>query len=272
MQNEVSVQELNSLKDSRELQIAADASVDYYQFNLSRKPFNDPRVRKALSIAIDREQLVKHILQAGQEPAYAFVPYGFTEEEGKDYRQNGGDLFKEDIELAKKLLAEAGYPEGKGFPKVTLLYNNNDNIHKVAQAIQQMWKKNLGIEVALENVEWQVYLDRQSQQDFDITRTAWSPDYLDPMTFIDLFVTNGGNNNTGWSHQVYDKLVKEANSTGDQKIRMQAMQKAEKILMNDMPVMPIFFYAHPILVKENIKGVITPAFATYADFKYAYVE
>ncbi|SHE30594.1 oligopeptide transport system substrate-binding protein [Desulforamulus putei DSM 12395] len=272
MQNEVAVQELKSLQGSKELLIVPDASIDYYQFNLSRKPFNDARVRKALAMAIDRNQIVKYILQAGQKPAYAFVPYGMAGVEEKDYRQEGGDLFKEDIETAKKLLAEAGYPDGKGFPKVTLLYNNNENIHKVAQAVQQMWKKNLGIEVALQNVEWQVYLDRQAQQDFDITRTAWSPDYLDPMTFIDLFVSNGGNNNTGWSHPAYDRLVSEANSTGDQKTRMEAMHKAEKILMDHMPVMPIFFYTHPVLIKENIKGVITPSFGTYADFKYAYVE
>ncbi|MCL5290218.1 MAG: peptide ABC transporter substrate-binding protein [Bacillota bacterium] len=270
MQNEVAVEELKSLQGSKELQIVPDTSVDYYQFNLSRKPFDDARVRKALAMAVDRDQLVKNVLQAGQQPAYALVPYGFLEGEGKDYRQEGGDLFKQDIDLAKKLLAEAGYPDGKEFPKVTLLYNNNENIHKVAQAVQQMWKVNLGIEVALENVEWQVYLDRQAERDFDITRTAWGPDYLDPMTFIDIFVTDGGNNDTGWSHREYDKFVKEANSTGDQKKRMEAMHSAEKILMDEMPIMPVFFYTHPILVKEDVKGVITPSLATYADFKYAY--
>lgn len=269
MQNEVPLQDLAGLKGSKELVVAPDASIDYYKFNVNRKPFNDIRVRRALAIAIDRKELVDNLLQAGQKPAFGFVPFGLIEGGKKDFRELGGDLFKEDINEAKKLLAEAGFPDGRGFPKISLMYNNNPNNDLVAQAIQQMWKKNLGIEVSLQSMDWQVYLDRQSQQDFDISRTAWSPDYLDPMTFMDIFVTGGGNNNTGWSNAEYDRQIKEANSTGDQKVRVQAMHKAERILMDEMPLMPIFFYTHPVLIKENLKDVIIPSFGTYADFKYA---
>lgn len=271
-QDEVPVQELASLKDSKELKIAPDASNYFYRFNVTRKPFDDPRVRRALAMAIDRKQLIENVLQAGQKPALAYVPFGLKDADGKDFRESGGDFFKEDLEEAKKLLAQAGYPGGKGFPGFTLLYNTSENHQKIAEAVQQMWKKSLGIEVSLQNVEWQVFDTMVVSLDFDMAKAAWSPDYLDPMSFIDLFVTEGGNNDTGWGNKEYDKLVNEANSTADQKARMESMHKAEKILMEEMPIMPIYFYTHPILIKENIKDVIIPPFGTYADFKYARVE
>ncbi|MDD2554579.1 MAG: peptide ABC transporter substrate-binding protein, partial [Desulfotomaculaceae bacterium] len=271
-QDDLPVQEITAMKDNKELQIAPDASIYFYRFNVTRKPFDDVRVRKALAMAIDRKQLVDNVLMAGEKPAFAFVPFGFKEADGKDFRQSTGDLFDEDLTQAKKLLAEAGYLEGKGFPKATILFNTNENHKKIAEAIQQMWKKNLGIEVSLQNTEWQVYLDRENSADFEIARAGWSPDYLDPMSFIDMFVTKGGNNKTGWGKAEYDGLVAEANSTSDQKARMEAMRKAEKILMDEMPVMPVYFYTNASLIKENVKKVIIPPFGVFADFKYAYVE
>jgi len=271
-QDDVPTQEIPALKASGELKIFPDASLYFYRFNTTRKPLNDVRVRRALSLAIDREAIVKNITQAEQKPAYAFVPYGFKDADGKDFRANGGDFFKYDVAEAKRLLAEAGYPDGKGFPKLKILFNTSENHQKIAQAIQQMWKQNLGIEVALESQEWQVYLESEDQLNYDIVRAGWSPDYLDPMTFIDMFVTNGGNNDTGWSNKKYDALVNKAKSTGDQKVRMQAMHEAEKILMEEMPIAPIYFYTNPNLIRDNIKGVIIPPFGTYADFKWAYVE
>jgi len=271
-QDELPVQEIAAMKDNKELQIAPDASIYFYRFNVTRRPFDDVRVRKALAMAIDRKQLVDNVLMAGEKPAFAFVPFGFKDADDKDFRQNSGNLFEENLTEAKKLLAEAGYPEGEGFPKASILFNTNENHKKIAEAIQQMWKKNLGIEISLQNTEWQVYLDREKSADFEITRAGWSPDYLDPMSFIDMFVTKGGNNKTGWGKAEYDGLVAEANSTSDQKARMEAMHKAEKILMDEMPVMPIYFYTNAGLIKENVKKVIVPPFGFYADFKYAYVE
>lgn len=271
-QDEVPLQEMAALKGSKELHIAPDASVYFYRFNTTKKPFDDVRVRKALSMAIDRNQLVENVLQGGEKPALAFVPYGFKDTNGRDFRQNSGDMFKEDIAEARKLLTDAGYEGGRNFPKFILLYNTSENHKKIAEAVQQMWKNNLGIEATLQNVEWQVYLTRESKLDFGMCRAGWSPDYLDPLSFIDVFLSGGANNNTGWGNEEYDRLVNEVNSTNDQKIRMDAMHKAERILMDEMPVMPIFFYTNPSLIKENIKKVIIPPFATYADFKYAYVE
>ncbi|SFH11526.1 oligopeptide transport system substrate-binding protein [Desulfotomaculum arcticum] len=272
MMNEINAQELPSLQGNNELKIMPDASVYFYRFNVTHKPFDDVRVRKALALAIDRQALVESVMKGGQKPAYAFVPFGFKDNDDKDYRENGGDYFQEDLTEAKKLLAEAGYPDGNGFPKAAIMFNTHENHQKVAEAIQQMWKKNLGIDVTIQNVEWQVYLDRQSNLDYDISRAGWSPDYLDPMSFIDMFVTDGGNNQTGWSNQEYDQLVNRAKSTGDNNVRMESMHQAEKILLDEMPIAPLFFYTHPIMIKENLKNVIVPPFATYADFKWAYVE
>ncbi|MGC7845671.1 peptide ABC transporter substrate-binding protein [Desulforudis sp. 1088] len=272
---DIPTQEIPQLKASGELKIFPDCALYFYRFNVEKKPLNDVRVRKALAMAIDRQAIVENVTQAGQKPAFGFVPYGIADADGKDFQENSGNaFFKEDVAEAKKLLAEAGFPEGKGFPKLKLLYNTNEAHQKIAQAIQQMWKQNLGIDIELVNQEWQVYLDSMDHQNFDICRSGWSPDYLDPMTFIDMFVTEPpeNNNDTNWSNKKYDELVKKANATGDQKERMAAMHEAEKILMDEMPIMPIYYYTKPCLIKDNIKGVIIPPFAVYADFKYAYVE
>lgn len=272
-QDEVPTQEMAQLKAKNEVKIFTDASIYFYRFNVTKKPFNDPRVRRAFAMAINRQEIVEKVTQAGQVPAYAFVPYGLSDADGKDFRQNGGNqFFREDLAEAKKLLAEAGYPDGKGFPKVSILTNTHAGHQKTAQAIQQMWKQNLGVEVGVTVQEWKVYLDSQDNLNYDISRSGWSPDYLDPMSFIDMFVTKGGNNDTGWSYKDYDALVAKANSTGDQKVRMEAMHQAEKILMDEMPVMPIYFYTNPGLIKDNVKGVIVPPFGIYADFKNAYIE
>ncbi len=272
-QDEVPTQELARLKEKGHLKIFPDASVYFYRFNVTRKPFNDPRVRKAFAMSISRREIVDKVTLAGQAPAYAFVPYGLPDAAGGDFRLNGGNqFFSEDPAGARRLLAEAGYPGGRGFPKVSILTNAHAGHQKVAQAIQHMWKQNLGVEVGIKVQEWKVYLDSQDNLNYDIFRSGWGPDYLDPMSFIDMFVTGGGNNDTGWSSREYDDLVARANSSGDQKVRMEAMRRAEKILMDEMPVMPIYFYTNPNLIRDNIKGVIVPPFGIYADFKNAYVE
>lgn len=271
----VPTQEIPQLKASGELKIYPDTALYFYRFNVKKKPLDDVRVRKALAMAIDRQAIIDNITQAEQKPAFGYVPFGFVDADGKDFQANSGNaFFKEDAAAAKQLLAEAGFPDGKGFPKLKLLYNTNEAHQKVAQAVQQMWKKNLGIDVELVNQEWQVYLDSMDHQNFDICRSGWSPDYLDPMTFIDMFVTEPpeNNNDTNWGNKNYDALVKKANSTGNQKERMAAMHEAEKILMDEMPIMPIYYYTKPCLIKDNVKDVIIPPFGLYAEFKWAYVE
>jgi oligopeptide transport system substrate-binding protein len=269
----VSNTELDRLKKEKpdELKILPDLGTYYYRFNVTKAPMNNADVRKALTLAIDRKLIVENITKAGQIPATAFVPGGLADVTG-DYRKNGGDFYKDnDVATAKQLLAKAGYPDGKGFPKLTIMYNTSEAHKTIAQAIQEMWKKNLGIDVELDQAEWQVYLDRQSKLDYQVSRAGWIGDYADPMTFMDMFVTGGGNNQTGWSNKDYDAAIALAKSSGDQKVRMENMHKAEKILMDEMPVMPIYFYVRVRLVSTRVQDWSEPL--TYSmDLRHAYIK
>lgn len=270
----VSNTELDRLKKERpdELKILPDLGTYYYRFNVTKPPMDNAKVRKALALAIDREAIVKNITKGGQLPALAFVPGGIPDASAPDFRKVGGDFYKDkDIEAAKKLLAEAGYPDGKGFPKLTILFNTSEGHKKIAEAIQEMWKKNLGIDVALNQQEWQVYLDAQSKLDYQVSRAGWIGDYIDPMTFIDMWVKDGGNNETGWFNPKYDELVNTAKKSADAAVRMKAMHDAEKILMDEMPIMPIYFYVRVRLVSKNLKGWSEPLTSGF-NLRDAYME
>ncbi|MGB0580762.1 MAG: peptide ABC transporter substrate-binding protein [Limisphaerales bacterium] len=234
-------------KDPHLLKITPLLSSYFYRFNTTKGPISDKRVRKALSMAIDRKAIVEHVTQAGQMPATFFTPpdtAGYTTTAG----------FKEDIPAAKKLLAEAGFPEGKGFPKVELLYNTDEAHRSVAEAIQEMWRKNLGVEVGLMNQEWKTYLDKQRQLNYFIARAGWNGDYVDPNTFLDMWTSWSQQNQTGWSNEKYDELIKAAGNTADMEKRKQLFDQAEHILMDELPVMPIYIYTRPYLLDPRVKG------------------
>lgn len=270
----IPAEDIDRLKASKILKIDPYIGTYYYRFNVTKKPFDDVKVRKALTMAIDRQTLIDKVVKGGQKPAFAFTPPGMVDvEAGKDFRAVGGDFFKEDIAAAKALLAEAGYPDGKNWPKdVTILYNTSSNHKLIAEAIQNMWKTNLGIDIQLRNEEWAVYLESQKKLNYNICRAGWIGDYADAMTFMDMFVTGGGNNQTGWSNAEYDKQIKEvANKSGDQKVRIPAMHAAEKVLMDQMPVLPIYYYTNPWVLKANVKGVFRSSLGPI-DYKLATVE
>lgn len=251
---------------------AAELSTYYYNFNADVKPFNNPKIRKAFSMAIDRNTITEHVSQGGQMPAYGVVPPGMPDVSG-DFRENGGELFEENFEEAKKLLEEGLAEEGlKEIPEITLLYNTSE-VHKViAEAIQEMWRKNLGVEnVKLENVEFQVKLDREKSGDYMVSRAGWVGDYVDPMTYLDLWLTDGPYNDVNYSNPEYDELVMRAKTNMDPAVRMDAMHKAEEILMNDMPIVPIYFYTRPHVYKENITGIFT-LINRQPSYKYANIE
>ncbi len=269
-------EELDRLKadPNSGLKIDGDLAVYYYLFNTTIKPFDDIRVRKALAMAIDREAIVKNITKAGQIPAFAFVPYGLADADPeKDFRKVGGDYFKEDVGEAKRLLAEAGYPDGEGFPEFEILTNNTEAHIKIAQAIQEMWKQNLGIaNITVRSQEWGPYLKARDELEYQVARAGWGADYADPMTFLDMWITDGGNNNTGWGKKEYEDLIKQVNSTNDQAKRMQLMHQMEDMFMSDLPIMPIYFYTNPYLIKDYVKDVRVPSFGPAMEFKWAYVE
>ncbi|MCY6482785.1 peptide ABC transporter substrate-binding protein [Clostridium aestuarii] len=221
--------------------------------NPEAKVLKDTKIRKALALAINRTQIVENVTKGGQLPATSYVPNGIPKEDGKDFKEK--DYFKAegDVEEAKKLLAEAGYPDGKGFPTLTIMYNTNEGHQNVAQAVQDMWRKNLGINIELKNQEWKVFQKTRTSKNYEIARHGWVGDYVDPMTFLDMWVTGGGNNDAGYSNPEYDKLIKAAKSEIDAAKRMEYLTKAENILMSEMPIIPIYYYTDVICLNNNIK-------------------
>ena len=245
----------------------------YYMFNTRKPPLNDSRVRKALALAIDRNQIVKYITKAGEKPAMAFVPYGIPDAgSGKVFREVGGYYFKDRaVSEAKKLLAAAGYSDPAKLPAIEILYNTNETNKQIAEVIQEMWRENLGIKTTLTNQEWKVYLETRRTGNFQVARSSWIGDYVDPMTFMDIWTAGNGNNFTGWNSTQYDQLIDKAKNTNDSKSRYQALHDAEKLLMNEMPVIPIYFYTRPYIIQPWVKGVRYSAVGL-VDFSGASIE
>jgi oligopeptide transport system substrate-binding protein len=220
----------------------------FYGCNLNKGVTKDKRVRRALAQAIDRQKIVKYITRAGEIAAESLVPPGL-----KGYEPAKTAPF--DPEAARKLLAEAGYPDGKGFPKIEILYNSSDAHKKIAAAIQEMWREHLHIEVDLRNVEWKIYLDMQTRMEFDVVRRAWIADYNDPNTFLDMFTSTNGNNNTGFANPDYDRLVASAAKERDPAKRMKELHDAEALLMEELPIIPLYFYVTKNLWKPEVQGL-----------------
>lgn len=265
--------EIPRLLKENKMKILPYLGTYYYTLNVTKAPLDNVKVRKALALALDRQALIATLTKSGEKPAMAWVPFGLNDAKpGEDFRKVGGDYFKDkDIETAKKLLAEAGYPDGKGLPPITILYNTSEQHKGIAEAIQEMWKKNLNIQVNLTNQEWKVYLQTRTQGEFQVARSGWIGDYVDPMTFMDMMTSDSGNNHSKWKNAEYDKLVRQAQSTLDQNIRTKAMHDAEKILFDEMPIVPIYFYTSRVLEKSTVKGMLR-----YVDgavlMKEAYLE
>jgi oligopeptide transport system substrate-binding protein len=222
-------------------------AVYFYRINVERPPLDKKLVRRALNLAINKQLICDQITSAGQQPARSFVP---PQLEGYSGQQCGAH----DVARARQLLAEAGYPNGKGFPKVQILYNTSDSHQEIAEFIQQEWKENLGIDIELRNLEWATFLDTLNQGDYSVSRSGWIGDYPDPNTFLDMFVTDGDNNQTNWSNSTYDELIEAAKSEPDASRRMEILQQAEGILMSELPILPIYFYVSTNLVSPRVKG------------------
>ncbi len=219
----------------------------YYRVNVRKPQLKDARVRKALSMAIDRQAIVEKVTKGGQIPALSFTPPntgGYTARAAHE----------ENVERARQLLAEAGYPKGKGFPTTELLYNTSEGHKQIAVALQQMWKENLGVNITLNNQDWKVYLNSNKTGNYDVARAGWIGDYNDPNTFLDMWVKDGGNNQTGWFDTQYDELIKKASLEANPAKRLEFFQQAETILLEHAPVIPVYTYTRVYLLNPAVQG------------------
>ena len=220
----------------------------YYIFNTSRPPLNNLQVRRALSLAIDREALTKIVLKGAHLPASTFVPPGTADYEPPE----GEPAFNP--EKARQLLSEAGYPDGKDFPSLSLLYNTSDMHRPLAEAVQAMWKKHLGIDIRLINVSWGAYLAMRDAGDFDIARASWVADFNDPSNFFENFGGNNPLNRTHWKNAKFDALLEKAAHSTSHDSRKDSFRQAESILLEETPLIPIFHYNRAFLVRSEVKG------------------
>ena len=249
-----------------------ECAIDYYMFNTTRPPMDDIRVRKAFNMAIDKGGLAAY--QRTIKPLTAFSPEGIF----PGYPQPMGDPFNP--QRAKQLLAEAGYRDARGnydrstFPiaEVELIYNTTERNRQIAEYVQAQWKQNLGLTVPLKNMEWKTFLDYRAKLQYKgIARAGWVGDYLDPYTFLDLFTTKAGDNGTGWSTREYVNLLHEANRQQDPKTRYAMLAKAEQILIDAQPVIPLSTPSTNWMKKPYVKGMY-PNPVTIHAWKFVYIE
>ena len=251
---------------SGEITVADYLGTYYVCFNTEDEVFSDPLIREAFSLAIDRNYIVENVSQAGEVPATAYVPSGVNDAagpSGDDFRTVGGEYYSvaaEDYEAncekARELLAEAGYPNGEGFPTVEYTYNTDDKHKAIAEALQNMWQEVLGVTVTLSNQDWNVFLESRKQGDYQIARNGWIADYNDPCSFLDMWYTDGGNNDAQYSNPEYDAQIDAAKATSNQEERMAAFHAAEDILIEqDSVLAPIYFYTQPYMLADDIQGM-----------------
>ncbi|MCE9636369.1 MAG: peptide ABC transporter substrate-binding protein [Planctomycetes bacterium] len=220
----------------------------FFRFNVTQKPFDDVRVRKAFNLAVDKKSICEKFLKAGQIPATGIVSPGIH-----GYPELAGDAY--DPKRAREMLAEAGFPEGRGFPEVELLYNTSESHKGVCEQLVEMWKSNLGVKIQLANREWKVYLDDVDHKRYQIARAAWIGDYADPNTFLDMWVTDGGNNSTGWSNKKYDAMIAAAAKEPDPAKRFAIFQECERMVaIDELPVMPLYYYVNQGMLRPRVKG------------------
>jgi len=231
----------------------------FFRFNCTRPPFDDPRVRRALSLCVDRRAIVLGITKAGERPSYSFTPPGLAGYPLVELRRSAGGSYEEnlarDLEEARRLLAEAGFgPGGEPFPTFEILFNTDQTNEDIAEVVADGWQRELGLKVKLLNQEWKVYLDSQRSLRYDVSRSSWIGDYADPNTFLDVFVTGGENSRTGWGNGRYDELIASAAREADEERRFALLAEAEAILLDELPILPLYDYVTRNLVNPRLGG------------------
>lgn len=270
--------EIDAWRDKPEFNIEGQLGTYYISFNVQKAPLDDARVRKALTLAIDREFICREIGKTGQEPAGAFVATGLSDADPtKEFREVGGNYYdpsgaayEANLEEAKKLLAEAGYPDGKGLPTMEYLYNESTGHQAIGEALQDMWKK-IGVNITLVSQEWGTFLNTRKNGDYYIARNGWLSDYNDPISMLDMWITGGGNNDAQWSNARYDELISKIKSSTDPEERFKMMHEAEDIIFEESMLCPIYYYVDLFLLNQKVEGFWSSPLG-YKYFMYANVK
>jgi oligopeptide transport system substrate-binding protein len=235
-------------KNDPNLRTETYAGTYFYRCNTEEEPTNNADFRRALAYSINQETIVKYVTMGGQQPAYGFTP---PSEAG----YHPPDVIHHNPEKAREYLKKAGYESGADVPEFAIILNTSEAHKSVAVAIQDMWKKTLGIEkVKIQNQEWKVYQQTVLDQNYRVARAGWIGDYVDPTTFLGIWKTNDSNNNTGWSNADYDRLLEESSLTSEPAERYRILAEAEAILLDEVPVLPIYWYTRVYLISPDVRN------------------
>lgn len=281
MIKDVPTEEIPSLKGKEEFHVEPNVGISYLDFNNQKEPFTNSDVRKALSLAIDRDYVSNTVMQGIGAPAGNFVPQGVSDAESGTYfedvtrKNNGGDFFnikdhEADLAKAKELLAKAGYPDGKGFPVVEYMTNDAGHNKAVAEYLQSCWKE-LGVKMDIKIVEWGTFAPTRRAGDYLTARDAWSLDYDDPSNLLNLMKSTSGNNNAQYKNPDLDKLLDEANATLDVKEHYAKLHEAENMILEDAAIAPLNYRNEFWLQNPKLKGTWYSPFG-YWFFQYATME
>jgi ABC-type oligopeptide transport system substrate-binding subunit len=240
------------MRDFADFRHASYQGTYFYSMNVTHKPLDNVWVRRALNLAVDREAIANDLLKRSREPWGNFCPGGYP-----GYHKPPGWGF--DPVKARECLARAGYPGGRGFPKLAILFNTSEDHRRIAEALQSMWKRELGIDIELSNQEWGSFLQATVALQYDIARRSWIGDYLDPYTFLGIGISNDGNNRTGWKDARFDRLMARSSREVDPVRRLAILAEAESLLLADGPFLPVYHYSTNELVKPYVRGLYSNA-------------
>lgn len=257
----VALGDVNEWRDKPEYNRISIFGTYFICFNDSKPPFNDARVRRAFNISINRDVIANKLLRRGELPSRGFVPENATAVGGGSWREKAGDLIgRPNAEEARRLMKEAGYDDAHPFPRIEYTYDSKEEHRIIAEQLQAMWKSALGVDVKLQPVEWGVRLSKGRSGDFQMLRNGWYGDYMDAMTFLEMFITGSALNDSKYSNPRYDELIGKARSETNAEKREQFMIDAERLLVKeDMATIPLVTYADPILIQTNVKGIVRNA-------------
>ncbi len=270
--------EIDAWRDKNEFNLQGQLGTYYISFNVEKEHLDNPKVRQALTLAIDRDFIVTEIGKAGQEAAAAYVATGLTDADStKEFREVGGNYFdpskeayEANLQKAKELLVEAGYPDGEGLPTFEYLYNTDTGHQQIGEALQDMWKK-IGVNIELVSQEWGTFLNTRKNGEYEIARNGWLGDYNDPISFLDMWITGGGNNDAQWSNAEYDELITKIKASEDTEERYKMMHEAEDLIFEEWMLSPIYYYVDIFLISDNLDGVWSSPLG-YKYFMYASVK